>query len=334
MSNQLYHSFSSVYREWCRENTPSTTSARYTEEFPREKEMRNAFKAFLFRLGIKPVSLGYIIVPEIPVLKGRMKEQTLQGHERFALFKGGKELLINFLNHFTEPLYKDMRRGKFSPEHLKDYEEILALVVLNMQALGQPQEMIDTQVIDFWTAITEGTSCPGEFLSGLQLIYMPDEIKEISKEKYSEPDLEHFYFINQKVKEEFEAFRKSWIERIDMILKWREEERKFCPDVSKSVSQALDEVIPDYPEAPTSGTELAQNKARLRAEKAWLREFEDPDTWRGLINLGRCLPAGIPQISSPRALYEKACKLQKKRGKLAKQERLRKFHSHRSFDYH
>lgn len=293
-----YYSFYEVYQDWHRE-TPGSD---------REKEMRQAFEAWLLRLGIERYAF---------------KTQL----DNYELNESGKKLVRDYLTHNTERFYKDMRQGKFSPANIQKYEEILSLVISNMQARKLPQEVIDAQISGFWFAITENAENPGDYLSGLLRIYTSDELRELFTSS-SFPLIEIFAFLNEKINKDFEEFQKIWKERIGYILHQRQVEYEVSEAFSQRYQHEIDAVLaqlPEYPDALEADRKIGENGSYLKADKDFYKVAKSTLTESKIKRIARIMPQDvkIPSISSPRKLYEDAVRVLHRRN-LSSTRRMRR----------
>ncbi len=296
-----FYSFRKIYRDWYCETHKNPKLDKKAADFPREKEFRIEFEAFLLRLGINR-----------PSLKNENKNDSRNEYE---LNEAGKNLLLRYLDHHTELFYKRIRRGKFSPDSTIEYEEILSAVISNMYARNCPQEMIDSQISDFWATITEKATNPGEYLRGLSLIYTSDELQELfSSSEF--PVIEIFAFVNEEIKKAFVTFQKKWHERIQLILEQRQEEYEKCgafleyDQHGAKIMDVLNKYLPEYPDVPDEGTALAQNESLLRADKKFYKDAKDLLSLTTILDMADLFASGaeLPKVSSPRELYINAVK--------------------------
>lgn len=226
-------SFRHIYRDWYIKQFPNTPAPKTSADFPREGEYRKHFEYFLDKLGIEP--------------------NLLKKKNHFAFNKDGETLLLDFLDNYTAPIYKDIRRGRFSANNIHKYEDILSLTLSNMQALDLPLKTLDTQAMVFWNTIIEGQEHPEEFLSGCLLVYSADELRSLLSPDSPLKFLEDLFFINARINEDFMTFKKKWQKRIDFILDFRKAERDRFLSLDESHQQVLDTFIEKLLALPEPG---------------------------------------------------------------------------------
>lgn len=265
MDSQTFYTFPEIYKSWYLEEHPDARSVIHkNEDFPGLSDARNLFQSFLLRLDM----LGALSRNE---------------NGRFAFNEDGKKLLRMFLSRSKEKAFKNIRRGKFVPEDASLYDEILALIVSNMRALGYSQCKIDQWAICFWHAVTESANHPEDFLTGLKTVYPSGEVQEILS-GYESPAsyYEVLYYVSERAKKSFFQFQQRWRQLIRLTLELRQNEVDAIHAKSGGVSDSdvaiLSGFLDSLPKCPdilySDDTHLATNRLRLKAEKEYVKKAE------------------------------------------------------------
>lgn len=298
MEEQKFYTFPDIYEAWYDEKYPKEEVVVHKSEgesYPGIGDTRNKFDSFLLQLNAR---------------------RSMREGRNFKFNEDGRKLLLMFLTRSREKEFKNIRRGEFTPEDTDLYDEILALIVSNMRALGFSQREIDMQTISFWSAVCQRSDSPVEFLTGLKRLFTPDEICEFLPE-HSNPTqfYENLYYINEVAKESFAVFQESWHLLMKLYLALRQEEINAITselDASEglyeSIFAVLLKTLPEYSDVLDSDDpHLAVNRERLKADMEFEKKARGIFTTEKIIDLTNRFSADeLTFPSKPWELYTRA----------------------------
>ncbi len=143
---------------------------------------RQEFEYFLRRLGVNPKNLMR--------RWSKAKTDTPQSR-RYQFNPEGEQLLFTYFEKRKEPLYRDMRRGRFSPENVDTYQTICEQVLSNMRALGKSEDECETQMLCFWKTIGISGNNFSDYLIWVQkVLFTPELTNRIKTGDISEKDMD------------------------------------------------------------------------------------------------------------------------------------------------
>lgn len=231
-------SFQQVYDQYIDEANNNKTPPAVDDP---QKE-RKRFNAFLYNLGIQPCSFKLPRKGDDPYSIDRAL------YNRFKFNDDGREFLLNYFRKRTSALYKGIRRRKFSPEYLKEYQTMCQQLISNMKDLGHDSTTIKNQEILFWKSVGKGRLY--DYLPGFRNMKAAEYIKE-NYSSFDSTMLSDLIYLNQKIIEDYQLFQDKWELCVKHMFTYRKDEAQninqepWFQELESSYSEFLMNIVQD-----------------------------------------------------------------------------------------
>lgn len=252
-------SFQDVYNQYIDEAYDDNRSPAVDEY----KKERKRFNAFLYALGIQPCSF------KLPLKEDDSYSIKNMLYSRFKFNDDGRDFLLNYFRNRTCALYKSIRRRKFSPEYLEDYQIMCQQLTSNMKDLGHDSNSIKNQEILFWKTL--GKDCLLDFLPGFRNLRVTEYIKE-NYDSFNDTMLSDLILLNEKIVKDRQFFQDKWELCVQHMIAYRQNEAQsilqepWVQELESSLSKFFTDSLKDESVKFKKFDYLANEECNAQAE--------------------------------------------------------------------